>query len=213
MTLNIAGETTGLGAGAAVVVDKEEYRLHLCLAGPSCEPCDDGEEEGTECLTRTLGFWGTHPTIAAEYDPVIVCGDMINGQAAGTCSTSEALCSSNLDYRQNSPYLQLIAQLTAARLNLNATAALFGGATALASRTAGSPSSRSSLNADFCECGGTSNAISTSGCIAALDAFNNSQDTGFDQTPSPFDRPGRAQPAQCQAARGNGLAIGVNLCQ
>ena len=165
-------------------------------------------------MTRTLGFWGTHPAIAAEYDPVIVCGDMINGQAAGTCSTSEALCSSNLDYRQNSPYLQLIAQLTAARLNLNATAALFGGATC-SSFTYNGKSIQQILAE--CEtsaiCGGTSNAISTSGCIAALDAFNNSQDTGFDQTPSPFDRPGRAQPAQCQAARGNGLAIGVNLCQ
>ena len=48
MTLNIAGETTGLGAGAAVVVDKESTACTAsCLAGPSCEPCDDGEEEGT----------------------------------------------------------------------------------------------------------------------------------------------------------------------
>ena len=54
--------------------------------------------------------------------------------------------------------------------------------------------------------------ISNSGCIEALNAFNNSQDTGFDQEQPPFDRPGPANVTQCQLARGNGKAIGVNLC-
>ena len=130
MTVSIAGELTGLGSGAAVVVDKEgKSCTESCIAGPSCEPCDGGGGDDGACLTRTLGFWGTHPHIAAEYDPVTVCGKEINGQAANTCSTSEALCSSNNDYKANSPYLQLIAQLTAAKLNLNATATLFDGAT------------------------------------------------------------------------------------
>ena len=64
----------------------------------------------------------------------------------------------------------------------------------------GSPTARP----NFCDA--NKNAISGSGCIEALDAFNNSPDTGFDQTPEPFDRPGPAQVGECQAARGNGTS-------
>ena len=37
-----------------------------------------------------------------------------------------------------------------------------------------------------------------SGCIEALDAFNNSLDAGFDETPYPFNRPGPALIAECR---------------
>jgi hypothetical protein len=214
MTVSIAGELTGLGLGAAVVVDKESTSCtESCIAGPSCEPCNGGGGDDGACLTRTLGFWGTHPHIAAGYDPVTVCGNVINGQDANTCSTSEALCSSNNDYKSNSPYLQLIAQLTAAKLNLNATAALFEDATCSGFEYEGESIQEIITRCDTTAiCGGNKNTISNSGCIEALDAFNNSQDTGFDVTPAPFDRPGPAQIHQCQAARGNGKAIGKNLC-
>jgi hypothetical protein len=212
MTLTIAGELTGLGLGAAVVVDKESTTCTAsCLAGPSCDPCAPPPPEG-ECLTRTRGFWGTHPHVAAQYDPVTVCGKVIDGQAAGTCSTSEGLCTSSLDYKQNPQYLELVAQLTAAKLNLNATAALFEGATCSGFTFDGKSIQEIIAACEANYCNASKQAISGSGCIEVLDAFNNSEDTGFDQTPAPFDHPGPAQPAQCSASRGNGKAIGKNLC-
>ena len=79
-----------------------------------------------ECLTRTIGFWGNHPHITQLYGPVDVCGATLNAVEAGTCnSLSEALCSNNKDMK-NGPYRQLIAQLTAAKLNINASTALDG---------------------------------------------------------------------------------------
>ena len=59
--------------------------------------------------------------------------------------------------------------------------------------------------ADYCDA--RKQAISRSGCIEALDNFNNSLDVGFDLTPAPFDRPGPAQPGDCQDARGDGNAL------
>lgn len=56
-------------------------------------------------------------------------------------------------------------------------------------------------------CGADHKTISASGCIQALDAFNNSVDT-LTPTPAPFNNPGPAQPAYCQAAGGNGIVIG-----
>jgi hypothetical protein len=52
--------------------------------------------------------------------------------------------------------------------------------------------------------------ISMSGCVEALTSFNESQDSGFDVTPPPFDQPGRANVEQCQLARGNGKYIGLS---
>jgi hypothetical protein len=214
MTVEIAGELTGLGKGAAIVVDKESTSCTAsCIAGPSCEPCEDEPPpEDEPCLTRTLGFWGTHPHIAERYDPVTVCEHVIDGQSANACSTSEALCTSALDRKGNPNYLQLVAQLTAATLNLNATAEL-------ADATCGDFVFNGESIQDIiarCDtealCGGNKQTISNSGCIEALNAFNNSGDTGFDQTPAPFDKPGPAQVDECQAARGNGKAIGYGLC-
>ena len=62
---------------------------------------------------------------------------------------------------------------------------------------------------DYCEanfCAANKQAISASGCIEALDAFNNSEDAGFEQTPDPFNRPGPALVGECQKARGNGIS-------
>jgi hypothetical protein len=214
MTINIAGENTGLGLGAAVVVDKESNTCtSSCIAGPSCAACDT-QEDGDQCLTRTRGFWGTHPHIASQFLPVTVCGETINTTEAGACSTSEALCTSANDYKKNPEYLTLVAQLTAAKLNLNATAALGeSGASCASYPRIGERTIQEFIQ--YCEtnfCGASKAAISGSTCLELLDAFNNSQDVGFETTPAPFDAPGPAQPAQCQAARGNNKAIGVNLC-
>ena len=235
MTLTIAGELNGLGSGPVVVVDKESTTCTAsCMAGPSCTPCEE-IEEGEECLTRTIGFWGNHPWITNDYAPVTVCGKTLGcygaptanaspGCPAGSCtSIVEGLCSvPGVELPSNQSYVTLVRQLTAAKLNLNATAALFPG---------GACSSFTYLDKGIaswiadCEalCGADKATISNSGCIAALDAFNNSQDAGFEVTPSPFDRPpvddfgniSGADSKQCGKAHGNGgspkLVIGKKV--
>jgi hypothetical protein len=258
MTLNIAGETNGLGLGSTVVLSKESTDCHAsCLSGPSCERCD-ATTGGTECLTRTLGFWGTHPWITNDYDPVTICnkplvcdGQDADGKSippclAGSCnSIMEGLGSTpGVELKENPPYVVLIKQLTAAKLNLNATAALFSGATCSSWSYQGKTIQQW---IDVCENGvsdGLGNRtggictvspwnksqISNSGCIEALDAFNNSEDMGFAQTPAPFDRPSvddyghvsGADPSQFTLAHGNsnppgkwviGKKVGSNDCR
>lgn len=217
MTLTIAGETTGLGSGASLVVDKEATTCtSSCLAGPSCAPCDD-EPAANHCLTRTIGFWGTHPWItnnfATDSAPITVCGQPVycddpnDGQsspscAAGTCdSVMEGLGSNpGLELSTNQPYVSFIKQLTAAKLNIAASTALAPTGTDICTQwTYGEKTIGEWIT--FCEgtmtttglvegyCSATKSQISGSKCIEALDAFNNSLDSGFDTTPAPFDRP------------------------
>lgn len=218
MTLMIAGETTGLGSGASIVVDKEATTCtSSCLAGPSCEPCGGDDPGPNHCLTRTLGFWGTHPWItnnfATDAAPVTVCGkpldcdDPDDGKSfpsctAGTCdSVVEGLGSNpGTELSTNQPYVSLIKQLTAAKLNLAATAALAPPESAICTEWSYGGKTVSEWVA-FCEgtltatgltggfCLANKAQVSSSGCIEALDAFNNSQDSGFETTPAPFDRP------------------------
>jgi len=208
LTLNIAGETTGLGLGAAVVVDKEATACtSSCLAGPSCERCDK-PGGGNHCLTRTLGFWGTHPWItnnfASDASPVVVCGkaldcdDPDDGRsapacAAGSCdSVMEGLGSSpGQELSTNQPYVVMVKQLTAAKLNLAATRALAPAGSNVCTEWSYGGKSIAEW-ASLCEglCSAGKATISGSGCIEALDAFNNSQDSGFDQTPPLFEQPG-----------------------
>jgi hypothetical protein len=200
MTINIPGELNKPGLGAAVVVDKEATTCTAnCLAGPSCETCG-GENGGGECLTRTIGFWGTHPWITNDYAPVMVCAKSLvcdglsDGKSNPSCEFGhcndimEGLGSIGSESPKNSAYIAMVKQLTAAKLNLNATAALAAGATCADFRY--NEKSIQTWITD-CEalCGASDATISGSGCTEALNAFNNSQDTGFDVTPSPFDRP------------------------
>ena len=210
MTLSIASENPGLGLGPAVVVDATGQSCNAsCLPGPSCETCGGPPPNAGACLTRTHGFWANHPLIASEYDGFTVCGFYVQGQDAWKCSTYEALCSNANDFKQNPAYLSLVAQLTAAKLNLNAAAALSPGAMCSTWRYQ-DVSIQEWIK--YCEaqeiCGGSKKAISGSGCIEALTAFNESQETGFEGIPSLFDRPGPADPRECQEARGNGIYIG-----
>lgn len=203
MRLSIAGEQPTLGAGAAFTVTKAGPECFGdCILGPSCEPCVEPPDD--RCLTRTPGFWGTHPHITGLFLPVTVCGETLDAVAAGSCSSAtEAMCvSPGRESRGNRAYAQLVRQLTAAKLNLAATGASGGTCgTEVPARIA------------ECEalCGANQKTISNSGCIEDLAAFNESLDT-FDVTPAPFDRPGPAQPGECRAANGNGLVIGEGSC-
>jgi hypothetical protein len=241
MTLNIAGELTGLGNGVTTVVSKESGDCNeSCLAGPSCESCNPSPGGG-ECLTRTIGFWGTHPWITNDYGPVTVCGKTLNCSGAsdgksdprclaGSCdSIMEGLGSIGGESPKDAAYIAMVKQLTAAKLNLNATAALFPEASCADFRYNGQTIQQW---ISYCEglCSSNQATISGSGCIEALNAFNNSQDTGFTVTPSPFDRPpvddfgnmSGADGSQFTAAHGNsnppgkwviGKKVGANDCR
>ncbi len=202
--LTIAGEKPTLGPGAASTITKASNECGTdCILGPSCEPCSQ-PPPADECLTRTPGFWGTHPHITNRFLPVTVCGKTLAMVLAGTCdSASEALCvAPGSESKTNRAYAQLVRQLTAAKLNLNATAANDGKCdSAVDARIA------------QCEalCGADHATISDSGCIEDLTAFNESLDS-FTSTPPPFDSPGPAQPKECNKANGNGRVIGKGIC-
>lgn len=205
MELTVAGETAGLGAGAIQVQSKAGPACAInCLLGPSCQPCDPGQ--GDACLTRTPGFWGTHPHITGLFLPVTVCGEELSTTDAGSCaSATEAMCvAPGKESKKNSAYAQLVRQLTAAKLNLAATAANGGSCAAsdIEDRIA---------ECEALYCSGKQSEISGSGCIEDLTGFNESLDT-LPLTPAPFDRPGPAQPGECQEANGNGLVIGQGNC-
>jgi len=210
MTVNITDQVNNFGLGPALVAEAAETTcIASCIAGPSCTHCEETPPGAEACLTRTRGFWARHPHIARMFDPVEVCGVTVEGTSPGKCSTSEALCSNEHDYKKNPPYLSLVAQLTAVKLNLNATAALTDDVGTCATWQYQDKSIQEWIS--YCEkwyCEAGKRAIIRSGCIEALAAFNKSQDTGFEVTPPPFDRPGPVDPRKCQAARGNGIFIG-----
>jgi hypothetical protein len=131
---------------------------------------------------------------------------------AGECdSIMEGLCSVGGEDKSGAAYIAMVRQLTAAKLNLNATAALFDGASCADFLYQGESIQTWITNCEA-KCGSGQSAISSSGCIEALDAFNNSDDTGFEVTPSPFERPpvddfgmvSGASPGECGEAQGNG---------
>ena len=212
--LTIAGEEVGVGPGAISVLSKAATNcLESPILGPSCEICegDDTVNPGDECLTRTIGFWGTHPHITDDYLPVTACGEDLTVFQPGSCdSAAEALCSTpGFELRPNPPYVTLVRQIAAARLNLAATADLVSGGACAGFEYNGESIEEILARCDSPEiCNANKRAIGNSGCIAAIDAFNNSQDIGFDVTPEPFDRPGPADPSQCRGARFDRIVIG-----
>jgi hypothetical protein len=189
------------------------------MSGPSCDACVE-PPPGGQCLTRTIGFWGNHPWITNDYDPVTACGDTLDchgpsdGISNPTClanscdSVIEGLCSNPAEIK-NTAYVSMVRQLTAAKLNLNASAALFG--STCSSWSLGGKTIQQWISTCEALCESSKAAISNSGCIEALDAFNRSEDTITDQTPAPFDRPSLddygnvsgADPSQCNLAQGN----------
>lgn len=201
MRLSIAGETPVLGRGVATTVTKAGPDCFAdCIAGPSCEPCEVEPEDA--CITRTPGFWGTHPHITNLYLPQTVCGQPIDTVLAGSCSSAtEAMCvSPGRESKGNPSYAQLVRQLMAAKLNLAATAAAGGSC---------DPSIGAFVAGCEALCAADGATIDASGCIDGLAAFNESVDT-FGSTPAPFDRPGPANSAECRSANGNKVLIGAS---
>ncbi|MFP5414601.1 MAG: hypothetical protein ACLGG1_06270 [Gammaproteobacteria bacterium] len=192
-----AGEFTNVASVDAQSAETSEAVTDSDPAVLLCEGVDT-------CLTRTPGFWGTHPHVTVQFLDIEVCGNTIDNTGAGNGNSSaEAMCMSGRDAKKagsNMSYLQLVRQLTAAKLNIAASAT-----------DGGTCDSVGGVNIDSlierCEllCDASAKTIAASGCIEQLDAFNNSEDTL--ETFGPFIQPGPAAPAECQAANGNGIIV------
>jgi hypothetical protein len=176
------------------------------MADDLCTPASDG------CLTRTPGFWGTHPSVTELFLPVDVCGITTDNVLAATAGSAiEDNCFGGADFKDNdtSPQqLQLIRQCSAAALNLAATAAGDGNCEA---DYPGITLTFADCCSTLCNSGASGSTISDSACIEALDAFNNSNDTmSCPDSPFPFC-PGlgsngfHAEPHVCKDATGNGF--------
>jgi hypothetical protein len=160
------------------------------------------------CLTRTPGFWGTHPFLIQSDDPrsldllpLTVCGTILDSVEAGSeSSTTEAICSTGTDGKILGPQLtQLVRQCTAALLNVAASLTLEGDCTGLPD--IGDLLEGCCGDASVCT-GDTVPDLSVGACIERLDTFNNSDDTlNF-----PF-RTGPANSRICRDARGNGVVV------
>jgi hypothetical protein len=160
---------------------------------------------GQGCLTHTPGFWAEHPEITSQFLPQTVCGvELDTVQAGSVTSATEAMCSVGQDGQILGPQLtQLVRQCTAALLNVAASASgggnCPGDSPPLASLLEGC------CGADSVCTGDPVAGLTVQSCIDQLDAFNNSPDTlpPF----GPFVNPVSANPAQCQAARNNGVVV------
>lgn len=217
ITCNISDDGT---AGGDPVIDPSTNQPKQ-VTDSDTDEC----EVGDECLTRTPGFWCTHPTVTDLFLDVNVCGlPLTNVQVATVGSAIENMNFGNDHKASTSPQLlQLVRQCTAAALNQSASLGNDGDC-----RSA--PIGMSSFgavfdaccSASFCTAGTSASAITASGCIEKLDQFNNSEDT-FADAPPPFDNLGTAmcpvpdpnqplltnacsaQPARCNEANGNGF--------
>jgi hypothetical protein len=207
-----AGEVTNV---ASVNAESAETGAGVTDSDPAVLVCRADDS----CLTRTPGFWGSHPHVAVRYLPITVCGEEIDTTTAETGkgtttspssdSSAEAMCMSGDDAAKagvNTKYLQLVRQLTAAKLNIAASATNEGTCDVVGGVDIDALIERCETAA---LCGDTApkagKAISASRCIELLDAFNNSEDTL--ETFGPFIRPGPAAPEECQKASGNGHII------
>lgn len=158
-------------------------------------PCD-----GDGCLTRTPGFWGTHPHVTAQYLSLDSCGLTLDSTLPrSVASATEDMCISGQDAKgakTSMQQLQLVRQCMAANLNLAASAA--GGG-----RCGGAIEARiAECCASLCNSGAAGNTISRSMCIEDIDEFNNSADSL--EPYGPFLSPGPADPSSCKSSRGNG---------
>ena len=111
-----------------------------CVRDPATGECKEALESHAEdvcvpcradgCLSRSPGFWGTHPHIAAQFLPLDNCGLVVDTTLAMTpVSATEDICSIGNDFKSvpTSPQtMQLIRQRMAAHLNVAATFSLEG---------------------------------------------------------------------------------------
>lgn len=174
----------------------------------SLQLTEDGDDvceaPGQGCLTRTPGFWATHPDITEMFLPQTVCGVAIDNVLAGNGgSATEAMCSVGKDNKILGPQkTQLIRQCMAAYLNVTATEE--GGGNC----TSDLPSLGGVLDG-CCDavsaCTDVAGAYTVNQCIGLLDSFNNSFDT-LDPY-GVFMQPGPANPKLCQGAKNNNVVI------
>jgi hypothetical protein len=187
-------------------------------------------------VTRTPGYWGTHPCQTQQVlDGGVVesCGVVqTNVMLASDGSAIEDNCFGGKDVKGSSArrpgadsnhggtspqQVQLIRQCSAASLNI-AVSSQAGGS------CGGFLTAGGTISAVFAQCCGTfcsdggacGSAISTSGCIEWLDEFNNSADSlvipGFGMcNDARFPTVGspRADSSVCRQANGNGFVSGV----
>lgn len=155
------------------------------------------------CLTRTPGFWGTHPHITDNFLPLTVCGVEINNVNAGNGNSAiEAMCSVGKDGKIMGPQeTQLVRQCMAASLNVAASAALegncnadFPGTNALLAACCGSES--------VCA-GDVIDGFSVEDCITRLDTFNNQS---ADTLNFPY-KVGPGNSSVCRDSKNNGIVV------
>lgn len=204
LKVTVAGEIPTIGPGTIDTVLESQGE---CAADQICGPACACEQAAEGCLTRSRGFWGTHPNITDDFLNVTVCGRTLSSILAGgtNSSVTEAVCSNSNDGGiKKQAYVQLVAQLATAKLNVNASTANDGDCSDMLSdalANAGCPyTTLADIETNLC-CA-DQKTISDSKCIEGLTMFNVEQDT-FDMTPPPFDVPGKADPTQCQIANGN----------
>lgn len=160
------------------------------------------------CLTRTPGFWGTHPHITTQFLPLDVCGITINNVLDETPNSAiENMCSVGKDsktYGTSNQQVQLERQCMAAALNIEASGVGGGSCSDFEGRF-GECCGATGIT-DLCTSSASGGTISGSGCIDDLDFFNNSQDTiEWDSPPAnPFISPGPADSSICRASKNNG---------
>lgn len=174
---------------------------------------------GDECLTRTPGFYGTHPHVTTLFLPFDICGMTVDNVGTSQGSAIQNMCSVGKDPKSNQAYdqqIQLERQCTAAVLNVIATEDEFD-----ASCENAYPGIADTI-ADCCGFGlEEGDAVCDAGlapgeagindrtinsCIGALDAFNNNDAAEpEDLTGSAFEMPGPADPSVCQDSKNDGF--------
>lgn len=174
----------------------------ILLAPVSDDAVCPGTGEG--CLTRTPGFWGTHPHVTELFLPLDNCGITIGEVEGGLPgSATEDMCSVGRDPKTNSTsnqQVQLVRQCMAAELNIAASADGDGNCF---SQDPSLAALMAECCEDLCTSGANGSTISGSTCIERLDAFNNSVDT-LDSY-GPFLSPGPADPTYCKDSKNNGF--------
>jgi len=180
-------------------------------------------------VTRTAGFWGTHPDITTCFLPVDSCGITVDTFAEAV----QDICENAQDAKANntSPQqLQLIRQCTAAALNIAVSEDLSGSCNGRLDQIGqqfGIQNVFATCCGDnaMCDSGKSGAQISASKCIDAIDAFNQDSNTinGFtDFCPATLHcadgstlvktTPCAGDSSQCSAANGDGkVNSGRNL--
>ena len=193
------------------------------------------------CLTRTPGYWGTHSwatmgVISDAGGSITSCGiDLDNVGWVTQGSAIEDMCFGGGDTKgagYSPQQTQLIRQCTAATLNITASSNYDGSCSSYT--VEGGPFDGKNIDVlmaeccdDLCTSGASGSAISSSGCIEAIDMFNNSQDMPFDVNPdlcgdyAPLNDKGKqtcaANNEACKESSNNGwmncrTTLGTNSC-